>query len=161
MLPAEVREFERLRSDAEVSLFAEEFWRRRDPEPEVEGNPARDRFRERVTAADRLYAEGSVRGSLTDRGRALVLLGPPSLLRAGRRTSPAWRPADARRESMPVRRIPVETWEYGVGDLPPHLAARLDGARAVSLTFEVGDRTRLVEGGDYLQLAAEAMVRLP
>jgi GWxTD domain-containing protein len=162
ILPAELREFARLRGDGEMARFVEEFWLRRDPDPAAEGNPARERFEARVAAADDLYGEAGLRGSLTDRGRALVLLGPPSLLRSARRNTPAWRPARSAGDPMPVRQVAVETWEYRRDDLPPALRALLDGrADTVALTFQLGDRARLIEGEGYLVLAAQATVRLP
>lgn len=163
MLPAEQREFERLRSDGEARLFVEEFWRRRDPDPATPQNRTRDEFNLRVAQADDAYREGEMRGALTDRGRALVLLGPPPLLRHGYRAAPApaWRERTGR--PMAVRRVAVESWEYARRDLAPPLAALLDGEgeEGVKVTFALGDRgARLIDGERYLELAAEATVRL-
>lgn len=167
MLPAEKRQLRSLRNDGEAAIFIEEFWRRRDPDPAVPGNPCRESFEARVAAADRQYGEPALRGSLTDRGRTLVLLGPPSLLRHGRRASPTWAPARALRAaggggSQPVRYVIVETWQYRLVDLPPPLAALLAeyDEQAISITFVLGDEARLIEGGRFLDLAAEASVRI-
>jgi GWxTD domain-containing protein len=162
MLPAERDELARLASDAEAAIFVREFWRRRDQDPGGDGNEARRRFEERVTAADRQYGEPELRGSLTARGRALVLLGPPHLLRRERRVVPAWQPARARGTPMPVKPMPVEVWEYRVADLPPPLATLLDaqGEASVVLCFALGGRAKLLEGERYLEWAAEAAVRL-
>lgn len=161
MLPAEEREFDRLRSDAEARLFMEEFWRRRDPDPESPQNPVRRTFESRVTAADHAYAEPGIRGSLTDRGRALILLGPPPHLRYGHRPAPAWRQTSA--GPMPTRQLVVESWEYPDTELNPALVALLEdkGQPTVVLDFIVTeDHTRLIEGEEYLKLAAQALVRL-
>lgn len=163
MLPAEEREFERLQSDAEARLFVEEFWRRRDPAPGSPANPARRTFEDRVKAADRTYVEEGVRGSMTDPGRALILLGPPPLLRYGHRNAPAWRPTASASGPMPVRNLVVESWEYPYSDLDPSLVALLEdkGEPAVVLDFVVTDHhTRLMEGEEFLKLAAQAMVEL-
>lgn len=163
LLPAEQRELRQLRSDAEFAVFRREFWRRRDPDPGTPDNRAHELFLERVEAADRAYGEEGVRGSLTDPGRAQVLLGPPPLIRHGTRNAPAWRHAASGAEPMPVRRVVVEEWVYGVRDLPPALVALLEerGESGVELQFESGEeRTRLVEGEEYLELAAQAWVRL-
>jgi hypothetical protein len=103
-----------------------------------------------------------VRGSLTARGGALILLGPPRLLRQERRAVPAWRPARARGKPMPVRAMPVEIWEYRLTDLPPPLAEllRAQGETAVVLCFALGERAKLIEGERYLGWAAQAAVRL-
>lgn len=161
LLPAEEREFERLRSDAEARLFVEEFWRRRDPTPGSPANPARHTFEQRVKAADRTYGEPGLRGSLTDRGRALILLGPPPHLRYGHRPAPAWRQTSA--GPMPTRDMVVESWEYPYTELPPSLVALLEdnGQPTVVLEFIVADdHSRLVEGEKYLDLAAQALVRI-
>lgn len=162
MLPAERGELARLTSDAEAAIFVREFWRRRDPDPAGDGNAARRRFEERVVAADRQYGEAGVRGSLTARGRALVLLGPPRVLRHERRAVPAWQPARARGKPMPVKPMRVETWEYSLADLPTPLVAllRAQGEAAVELCFALGERAKLIEGERYLGWAAEATVRL-
>lgn len=163
LLPAEMRELRELRSDAEGALFIEEFWRRRDPQPGEPGNPVRAAFEVRVDAADRAYGENGVRGSLTDRGRALVLLGPPSLLRQGARNAPALRPGHRGGGPMPVRSVVIETWEYGYSDLWPSLVALLEehDEPGIRLAFLMGDDgTRLIDGEKYLEMAAEATLQL-
>ncbi|HEX6202829.1 MAG TPA: GWxTD domain-containing protein [Thermoanaerobaculia bacterium] len=162
LLPAEADELARLTSDAEAAIFVRELWRRRDPDPGGDGNAARRRFEERVAAADRHYGEAGLRGSLTARGRALVLLGPPHTLRQERRPAPAWRPVSGRGAPMAVRTIPVETWEYRAADLSPALAALLaaNGETTVTLSFSLGERAKLTAGERYLVWAAQAMVRL-
>lgn len=163
MLPAEERELRRLQSAAEGKRFIEEFWRRRDPTPQVPGNPTRDVFEQRVRAADLAYADEDVRGSLTVRGRALVLLGPPPLLRHGHHVAPAWRHGRRGGGAMPVRKLVIESWEYGRGDVVPALAALLEeqGEGGVTLSFLLEeDGARLMEGEDFLELAAQATVQL-
>lgn len=162
MLPSESAELARLSSDAEAAIFVTEFWRRRDPDPAGDGNPARRRFEERVAAADRHYGEPRLRGSLTARGRALVLLGPPHVLRQELRAIPAWRPVRARGAAMAVETLPVETWEYRPDDLSPTLAGllRAHGEERLVLVFSLGERSKLTEGDRYLAWAAEATVRL-
>jgi len=163
LLPAELRELRRLRNDAEGNLFVEEFWRRRDPQPGEPGNPVRAAFEARVDIADRAYEEGGLRGSLTDRGHALVLLGPPPLLRHGTRTAPALRPGHHGGGPMPVRSLVIETWEYGPSDLWPALVALLDehGESGIRLVFQIGDDgCRLIDGDEYLEMAAEATLQL-
>jgi GWxTD domain-containing protein len=163
MLPEEERAFRRVRSDREAAQFIAAFWLRRDPDPERPGNPLYDRFEERVSAADRLYTEGRLPGSLTERGRALILLGPPAVVRLSQQSTPVWdpqRPVRGRRYA--VRRVSVETWEYRPADLWPKLSdlVAADGdAGALTLTFVVeADRTRLTEGDRALRLAALATV---
>lgn len=160
--PNERRALGRIRNDRQASAFIEAFWRRRDPTPDEPGNPVAKRFFKRVRDADRLYAEGHKRGSLTDRGRALILLGAPSQLTLTHRPALAWEPhggAGGAREVLTA----VEIWGYTPGDLDPALRQALSGRASehgIELTFYLeGGRVRLVNGERYLDLAAKVLVR--
>jgi len=164
MLPEEQRQFRRLHGSRETVLFIELFWRRRDPTPLDPGNPFLEVFHERVQAADRLYGEEETRGSLTDRGGALILFGPPPILRHRQRSVVALLPnADPRNllEAEAETSIAVEEWEYPPEALPSILLEMLDEearVQGILLTFAEGPRrTRLVEGEEYLGLAARAL----
>lgn len=162
--PAEGRQFRRLRSNREAIIFIEAFWRRRDPDPGEPGNPFLESFEQRVAAADSLYAEGDTRGSLTDRGRALILLGAPPILRSGQRTAVTWNPVrSGTRVGGRTAKVRVEEWEYTPASLSPALLALLgpeERARGLSLTFVVGaTHTYLVSSEKAFDLAAEAAIR--
>jgi GWxTD domain-containing protein len=166
VLPEEARHFRRLDSSAEALAFIEEFWGRRDPTPQSPGNPFTQRFFERVQAADLLYDEVGVRGALTDRGRALILLGSPSILRYTQQPAPSWAAGESRgRVSAGTDRVRVEVWGYVPEDLSPRLAEKLREAGhdfPVEITFVEGvERTRLIEGEEILETAALAAVRNP
>jgi GWxTD domain-containing protein len=66
-----------LKSDAEAEAFIELFWARRDPTPNTVRNEFKEEFDARVAAADEHFTTRLMRGSLSDRGRALILLGAP------------------------------------------------------------------------------------
>ncbi len=165
MLPEEIRQAERLGTTREAVEFVEDFWRRRDPDPEVPGNPFAKTFYERVEAADRLYADSGQRGSLTDRGRALILLGPPPVLRYSQKRVPAWEPGKpGSRPATRSRNLVLEVWAYPVQDLSPALAQRIaeeePETREISLSFaDEARRTYLVEGHRYLEYAVKTGVR--
>ncbi|HEV3458168.1 MAG TPA: GWxTD domain-containing protein [Thermoanaerobaculia bacterium] len=167
MLPEEVRQIHELRTGRDTADFLEAFWRRRDPDPGAGVNECARRFRERALAADRLYGEDGRRGSLTDRGRALVLLGPPPLLRYGQRRIAAWEPGRSGAQSTGHSRlVAIETWIYPLADLSPRLAellateaAAADTGAVLVFLAESPRRTRLLEGEHVLQLAARALVR--
>src|ERR1041384_5177475 len=55
MLPDEMRQVQRMRTNREAVDWLESFWRRRDPTPEEPGNDFAKTFYQRVEAADRLY----------------------------------------------------------------------------------------------------------
>jgi GWxTD domain-containing protein len=164
MLPEEMRQADRLRTSRDAVDFVEKFWQRRDPDPEEPGNDFAKTFYLRVEAADHLYAEGGVRGSLTDRGRALILLGPPPILRYSQRRAPTFEPGKpSARPAIQSRNLVLEIWVYPVNELPPLYVQRLgdgDLPEEIALTFRVGSRhTELIEGEHYLEIAAEAAVR--
>ncbi len=164
MLPDEQRDARRLRSTQDAILFLEAFWDRRDPDPETPGNELARTFYERVDAADRLYSEGGRRGSLTDRGRALILLGPPSIQRYSQRRVPTWDPGQpGAKPAIQSRNLVVEAWVYQRADLSPALLALLETEAPVTevvLAFAVEPRrTYLVEGGKVLDLAVRAALR--
>lgn len=163
MLPAEENAFRRLRTSRDATRFVEEFWRRRDPDPRTPENPYLDTFWERVEAADRLYGEGRKRGAMTDRGRTLVVLGPPSIVRVSQQAAPDWNPRRPTRDpGFSVRQMTVESWEYRPDDLWPQLLVLLDeeaDGELPTLTFVVEtDRSRLTDGARFLELAARAAV---
>lgn len=63
--------------DAERVHFIQEFWKKRDPNPETEINEFKDRYYKLIEEANHLFREGSTPGWLQDRGRIYILLGPP------------------------------------------------------------------------------------
>jgi GWxTD domain-containing protein len=164
MLPDEARRYRRLQNTREVVDFVEAFWRRRDPDPDQPGNEFAKAFYERVEAADNLYSEGGTRGSLTARGRALVLLGPPPVLRYGQKKVPTWDPGRVGGPpAVQTHTLPMETWVYPVGELSPALQQILqqdDPVSEVVLVFTAeGQRTDLIDGERFLEMAARAAVR--
>jgi GWxTD domain-containing protein len=164
ILPEEEKQLHRIRSNQEAIAFLEAFWRRRDPDPERPGNPFVQAFYQRVEAADRLYGEPGVRGSLTDRGRALILLGPPAILGYSQKPAASWQPGRlGGRPLTETRKAKVETWTYEEPDLSPAMVALLKAEERearVALTFVVEPRgASLLDGGKLLDLAARAAVR--
>ncbi|HEV7672753.1 MAG TPA: GWxTD domain-containing protein [Thermoanaerobaculia bacterium] len=165
LLPDELSEIRRLRDDRAVLAAIDRFWQRRDPDPAVPGNSAQKIFTERVAAADSLYADGDRRGSLTPRGQALVLLGPPPALRYNQREVQRLQPRRVAGEAVTAVHIAsFEAWIYGPDDLSPTLQKLLEDAgreTSISLLFEdLGDdRARLMEGREFLALAAKAWLR--
>ncbi len=58
--------------------FVEEFWKRRDPDPDTAGNEFRVEYEGRVAKAGALFHGEGRPGWQTDRGRIFILFGPPS-----------------------------------------------------------------------------------
>lgn len=57
--------------------FKEEFWNRRDPDPNTEENEFKETYFERIEEANRMF-RGGLPGWLQDRGRIYILFGPPT-----------------------------------------------------------------------------------
>jgi len=165
LLPEELEELHAIRGGPELSQFLRAFWSRRDDDPSTPEIPITQLYAERVAAADRLYAEDDVRGSLTDRGGTLLLLGPPTMLRTAQRRSPTWSGAKPPPGARPTRLVALEIWGYRPEDLSPALRGLMGvewEAREVAVTFQIGARhTRLIEGRDLLLLAARSLIRDP
>lgn len=72
----ERKAFKALTTDEERENFIENFWRRRDPNPDTEENEYREEYYERIAYANQHYASG-IPGWKTDRGRIYIAHGKP------------------------------------------------------------------------------------
>ncbi|MCX7975039.1 MAG: GWxTD domain-containing protein [Candidatus Aminicenantes bacterium] len=88
--------------DSEKDTFIEEFWRRRDPDPETEENEFKIEYFNRLEKANELFLGEGRPGWLTDRGRIYILFGPPT----DRITYPMGTPGSGGRGCQ-------EIWYYG------------------------------------------------
>ncbi len=66
-----------LDSDAAADDFIALFWARRDPTPGTPRNEFREDFEARVKFSDEQFTVGQHKGSMTDRGKMVILFGPP------------------------------------------------------------------------------------
>lgn len=73
--------FEALEPISDKAAFVDNFWMRRDPDPDTEENEYRNEFCERIAFSDR-FASG-IPGWLTDRGRIITLFGEPNRIERG------------------------------------------------------------------------------
>src|SRR5438132_1737571 len=67
-----------VKSDAEADRFIALFWARRDPTPRTPQNEFREEFDRRVQYAEEHFSTSRQKGSLSDRGKVLVLFGAPT-----------------------------------------------------------------------------------
>ncbi len=74
--PQERDAFQRLTSDDERYQFIEQFWLRRDPNPDTVVNEFRDEHYRRIAYANERFTSGKM-GWRTDRGRIYIMYGPP------------------------------------------------------------------------------------
>ena len=72
----ERRAFKKLQTDLERERFIEEFWRRRDPDPDTEENEFKEEYYERIAYANEHFSSG-IPGWKTDRGRIWIMYGKP------------------------------------------------------------------------------------
>jgi len=148
-------------SQEELERFVATFWQRRDAQPEAPGNPLMEAFAHRVEAADQLYGEGDTRGSLSDRGRVLVLLGSPAGLRTTHHPRVGQTALQARPADGEPRTVGLEIWSYHLVELPPGVRAALEHAgvrNTLTLTFVRGDHhTRLTGGEKLLRAVARGL----
>src|SRR5215468_10208849 len=72
----ERKAFKKLATDDERERFIEEFWRRRDPDPDTEENEFREQYYERIAYANEHFTSG-IPGWKTDRGRIYISWGKP------------------------------------------------------------------------------------
>jgi GWxTD domain-containing protein len=75
----ERKAFKKLETDDEREHFIEEFWRRRDPDPDTDENEYREEYYERIAYANEHFASG-IPGWKTDRGRVYIMYGKPDEL---------------------------------------------------------------------------------
>jgi GWxTD domain-containing protein len=73
----ERKAFKKLATDEEREQFIEQFWRRRDPDPDTDENEYKEEYYERIAYANEHYASG-VPGWKTDRGRIYITFGKPN-----------------------------------------------------------------------------------
>ncbi len=81
--------------------FVERFWGRWDPDPTTLANEFRDRFERRTAEANSRFGRAPAEGWRTDRGRVLILLGEPDIVRRD-----AGDPRSVEREVWVYRELP-------------------------------------------------------
>lgn len=77
MTSEELEQANGIETDEEAIAFIDLFWTRRDPTPGTPANELREEFDKRVALADEHFTTARTIGSMSDRGRTLILLGSP------------------------------------------------------------------------------------
>lgn len=113
----EKKAFKALATDDERENFIENFWRRRDPNPDTEENEYREEYYERIAYANERFASG-IPGWKTDRGRVYIAHGKPDSIESHPSGGSYDRPAYEGGGSTTT--YPFEIWFYrhleGVGN---------------------------------------------
>ena len=112
----ERKAFKALKTDEERDQFIEQFWLRRDPDPDTPENEYREDFYQRIQYANEHYASG-IPGWKTDRGRIYVMFGKPDEIESHPAGGPYERPSYEGGGNTST--YPFEIWWYrhldGVG----------------------------------------------
>ncbi|HVT04690.1 MAG TPA: GWxTD domain-containing protein [Thermoanaerobaculia bacterium] len=117
LTPEEAAKWKSINNDGDAQRFEDLFWARRDPTPGTSQNEFRDEFNVRVKFADERYGFARTPGSVSDRGRVVVLLGPPSrmIFSKDEKTIPKIEQgitSDGSDGSLKDVEPPTETWLY-------------------------------------------------
>jgi GWxTD domain-containing protein len=106
--------WKKVSSDAEAERFIALFWARRDPDPKTAENEFRDRVEALVKLADERFGLRGRRGALTERGKVLIVIGPPKQIVTRERTL-----AGSPDEPAAIERIVRYTFVYEGDRVPP------------------------------------------
>lgn len=113
----EKKAFKALTTDEERENFIENFWRRRDPNPDTEENEYREEYYERIAYANEHFTSG-IPGWKTDRGRVYIAHGKPDSVESHPAGGSYDRPSYEGGGSTST--YPFEIWFYrhleGIGD---------------------------------------------
>jgi GWxTD domain-containing protein len=105
----ERKAFKALKTDEERDSFIEQFWLRRDPDPDTPENEYKEEYYERIQYANEKYASG-IPGWKTDRGRIYIMFGKPDEIEShpagGTYDRPSWEGGGS------TSTYPFETWWY-------------------------------------------------
>src|SRR5437870_4759452 len=106
---AERAAYNALKTNEERENFIENFWRRRDPDPDTEENEYREAYYGRIAYANEHFTSG-VPGWRTDRGRIYITWGKPDSVEAHPTGGSYDRPSYEGGGSTTT--YPFETWTY-------------------------------------------------
>ncbi|HZB87870.1 MAG TPA: GWxTD domain-containing protein [Terracidiphilus sp.] len=113
----ERKAFKNLSNDEERDAFIEQFWLRRNPNPDSPDNEFREEHYRRIAYANEHYAAGKP-GWKTDRGHIYISFGPPDSIDSHPSGGSYERPIDE--GGGETSTFPFETWHYryleGIGD---------------------------------------------
>ncbi|MGB6870555.1 MAG: GWxTD domain-containing protein, partial [Acidobacteriaceae bacterium] len=113
----ERKAFLSLSNDEERDAFIEQFWRRRNPNPDSPENEYREEHYRRIAYANEHFAAGKP-GWMTDRGHIYIAYGPPDSIDAHPSGGSYERPLDE--GGGETSTFPFEVWHYryleGIGE---------------------------------------------
>jgi GWxTD domain-containing protein len=138
--------FLRLQTNEEREQFIEQFWQRRNPDPDSPENTAREEHYRRIAYANEHFSSG-IPGWKTDRGHIYILWGAPDEIDA-HPTGGTWdRPANQGGGSTTT--YPWEIWRYrhmeGIGENIELEFVDTTGSGEYHLTLDPGEKDALAK----------------
>ncbi len=128
----EKKEWGKITTDAEADRFIELFWARRNPEVNNPYNSFKAEFASKVRFADENFAYKGHRGSLSDRGKVLILMGRPEQRQVrGPTTVPSVGSAGGATDAVEGS---TEVWLYNPATLPEGF--KVKGSRLLFMFYE-------------------------
>ena len=113
----ERRAFLQLQTNEEREQFIEEFWQRRNPDPDSVDNPVKEEHYRRIAYTNEHFASG-IAGWRTDRGRIYIMYGKPDDLESHTQGENYERPMD--QGGGETKTYAFEDWTYhyieGIGE---------------------------------------------
>ena len=113
----EAKTFKSLSNDEERDSFIEQFWQRRNPNPDSNDNEYRDEYYARIAYANEHFAAGQP-GWMTDRGHIYIAYGKPDSIDSHPSGGSYERPMEE--GGGETSTFPFEVWHYryleGIGD---------------------------------------------
>ncbi len=163
MTDADRKAFAQLKTDAEAQAWIELFWAKRDPDLNTVENEFKQDFDQRVAAADKMFSTDKLKGSMSDRGKVLILMGKPLPVK----NVPAGSQEEASGRPQLMERGAGQIWTYTKDGKPP--VKNSDATVFVFTETRVGagdyvlDRydTRNKQGLKVLAAKVEALVKNP
>jgi GWxTD domain-containing protein len=129
----EKKDWKKITTEAQAKRFVELFWVQRNPDPAQPFNTFKAQFESRVRFADDNFSYEGRRGSLTDRGKVLILMGPPHQAESRAPTETVESMDDAAAGTDEAR-ANAALWLYDPARLPEGFSAK--GSRLLFIFYE-------------------------
>jgi GWxTD domain-containing protein len=142
----ELDAFHRLTTNEEREQFIEEFWRRRNPDPDSPENAYREEHYRRIAYANERFSSG-IPGWKTDRGHIYILWGPPDEIDSHPSGGTYDRPAQ--QGGGTTTTYPWELWRYrhleDIGDNIEIEFVDTTGSGEYHITMDPGEKDALAK----------------
>jgi len=133
MTKDDIKQWKKITTEAQAEDFIELFWARRNPDPSQPFNAFKAQFESRVRYADDNFSYEGKSGALTDRGRVLIVMGPPH--HAERRApTETIQTMDDNPGGTDEVRANAALWAYDPARLPKEM--KIKGSRLLFVFYE-------------------------